>query len=245
MREEVEEEVPQIKLSKVQKKASMGSLRDLVRRSKSTPMLRDGGVNGKADVIPEGQTHEVVERRGSSAATSTSAKSKPPAFNDWSVVKLVEQHDPESTSCTSQPYAYVADYMIEVELGVSILDEMAKYETRIKEEAESSSPGTPATPGFGPDGCAAVNGESSPPLSARDLRKKNRRLGWFEKLREALQKDEEIGWHVVVCGDEERPFPSIEEEEEEEDYSSEGEEMLKTPRSAALRGFFGKKKETT
>jgi exonuclease III len=73
-------------------------------------------------------------------------------------------------------------------------------------------------------------------LSARDIRRISRRLGWFEKLRDGLQKGADIGWFVVVCGDEERASPEIEIGTTSEDTE---EEDLKTPRSAGLRSFFG------
>jgi hypothetical protein len=156
------------------------------------------------------------------------------SFNDWSVVKFVEQYDPNDLISTSQPYAYVGDYMVEVKLGVSVNEEIAKYEARQRaEEAPLNSPvspGTPATPNIGASGDL-----SSPGLSARDIRRISRRLGWFEKLRDGLQKGADIGWFVVVCGDEERASPDIEIGTTSEDT----EEDVKTPRSAGLRSFFG------
>jgi hypothetical protein len=35
----------------------------------------------------------------------------------------------------------------------------------------------------------------------------SRKTGWFEKLRDQLQRGEDIRWFVVVCGDEERQVP--------------------------------------
>ncbi|EGX92776.1 MFS transporter, putative [Cordyceps militaris CM01] len=35
---------------------------------------------------------------------------------------------------------------------------------------------------------------------------------WFQKLRDNLQKDSDIGWHVVVCSDTEREYPDDETE---------------------------------
>jgi exonuclease III len=65
-------------------------------------------------------------------------------------------------------------------------------------------------------------------------------LGWFEKLRDQLQKGADIGWYVVVCGDEERAAPSMEIERTSED--TEEEDSMRTLKSARLRGFFNKKK---
>ncbi|PVH81096.1 hypothetical protein DL98DRAFT_417284 [Cadophora sp. DSE1049] len=146
-----------------------------------------------------------------SRATITKTNDKKPTFNDWSAIKLVEQHDPDDIGSVSQPYAYVADYMIEVPLGISITEEIARYEAK-KQEEEA-------------------------PLS---IRRRSRRLGWFEKLRDGLQKGGDIGWFVVVCGDEERRAPSVTTTEGERTGS---EEVEKAPRTAGLiRGFFGKKK---
>lgn len=176
-------------------------------------------------------------RRGSDVVSATRKK---PAFNDWSVVKLVEQFDPNELRMGSQPYAYVADHMIEVKLGTSITEETAKYEAKMREDVEPRpmSPLTPPThsrsgSGFG------LNGE----LSARELRRKSRRANWFEKLRDQLQSEEQVGWFVVVCGDEERTCPSTdvlpEEDEEDETWSVGDNERLKTPRSAGFRGLWG------
>jgi hypothetical protein len=178
-----------------------------------------------------------LEGKGTEASRTTSrdSKGKKTTFNDWSVVKFVEQYDPNDLSAISQPYAYVGDYIVEVKLGVSVNEEIGKYEARQRaEEAPLNSPispGTPGTPNIGASGDL-----SSPGLSARDIRRKSRRLGWFEKLRDGLQKGAEIGWFVVVCGDEERASPDMERGRTSEDTE---EEDVKTPRSAGLRSFFG------
>jgi hypothetical protein len=132
--------------------------------------------------------------------------------------------------------------MVEVSLGVSVAEEMARYEAKISEdESPLSVPGTPLPPeraGIPATPTVDENGVlASPPLSARDIRRNSKRLNWFEKLRDGLQKEAAIGWHVVVCGDEERTPPSIYEEEDEESVEDEG--YQKPPRSASLRGFFG------
>ncbi|KAH7312949.1 hypothetical protein BKA65DRAFT_516966 [Rhexocercosporidium sp. MPI-PUGE-AT-0058] len=221
------------------KKGSIGSLRELVRRPKSTgggPLSR--GKEKEKERDSNGEPGKEIHRPTpiSTPPTSTKATTKtkparPPTFNDWSAVKLVEQHDPDDLETVSQPYAYVADYMVEIPLGVSITEEMAKYDAKMK---EGEVPLTPSTPSNG----SSDKGElHTPPLSAREIRRRSRRLGWFEKLRDGLQKGEDIGWFVVVCGDEERKAPSVVSEEDE----SEGSEVEK-PRSASLRGFFGKKR---
>lgn len=83
--------------------------------------------------------------------------------NSWSMVKLLEEHDPDDMFTVCRPYAYVADYVVKVDLSVNIMDEMNKYETWAKQQD-----------------------------------------GWFTKLRDELQQDEQVQWYVVVCGDEPR-----------------------------------------
>ncbi|PBP17305.1 hypothetical protein BUE80_DR011779 [Diplocarpon rosae] len=262
----VEDEVTGPRTLTKKNKGSMGSLRGLVRRPLSL-----GGLGGKEkekdkDKDKEREREREKERErererenervsgdgkgkgddaDSRATASTRAKrDKQPSFNDWSVVKLLEQYNPENMESASQPYAYVADYMVEVLLGVSITEEMARYEAKVKEEESRLSvpgtPGTPGTSGFPPKAPSQEKGGLiSPPLSSREIRKRSRRLGWFTKLRDALQAGEEIGWYVVVCGDQERAAPSM--VEEREDGSEEEEEgPQKAPRNAGLRGFFGR-----
>jgi len=139
----------------------------------------------------------------------------------------VEQYDPDDMLAVSQPYAYVADYMVEVRLGVSVADEMAKYEAKMRAE-EDIAPNTSSSSG---------NGDlASPVLSARDIRRKSRRLGWFEKLKDGLEKGENLGWYVVYCGDVEREAPPS------RDGVSMEKDDIKWPKSAGLRGFFNRKR---
>lgn len=156
-----------------------------------------------------------------------SEKEKDIPFNTWSAVKLLEQYDPEDLKTVSMPFAYVADHLIEVRTGVSISEEMSKYETRVRGEEVGPGPaagpvavpGIPGTPGMAGVGSMGDLMSPSGGMSARELRRKERRAGWFEKLRDELQKDANIGWFVVVCGDEDRVPPtvpgSIAEEDEE------------------------------
>lgn len=46
----------------------------------------------------------------------------------WSPVKLLEEYDPDETVSPARPYAYVADHVVRVDLGVDVLAEMAAYE---------------------------------------------------------------------------------------------------------------------
>jgi len=223
-------------------KGSIASLGSIARKKRPAKL--------ESAALGNGNGHHVGDKSQSEASRTTTglfvsrnSKGKPgkkPTFNDWSVVKFVEQYDPNDTHAVSQPYAYVADYMVEVPLGVSISEEVAKYEAakqRVEEGPLSppSSSGTPGKPGIGASGDL-----TSPGLSAREIRRKSRRLGWFEKLRDGLQKGADIGWYVVVCGDEERVSPSMERGGTTEDI--EEEDQIRTPRSTNLRGFFNRKK---
>ncbi|KAN0104947.1 hypothetical protein V8E51_010692 [Hyaloscypha variabilis] len=223
------------------KKGSIASLGSLGRKSRPTK-IDAKGTNGNGNGVHAGDKSESEASRTTSA--SRESKGKKPTFNDWSVVKFIEQYDPNDMSSTSQPYAYVGDYMVEVKLGASVNEEIAKYEARQRAEelplnspASPISPGTPGTPIIGSSGDLNSPGPQAGVLSAREIRRKSRRLGWFEKLRDGLQKGADIGWFVVVCGDEERAAPSMDVGRTSED--TEEEEDVRTPRSAGLRGFFG------
>lgn len=89
-------------------------------------------------------------------------------------LRFVEQYDPNdlSASGVSQPYAYVADLVEEVKLGVEI-DE----------------------------------------VRGRGLN--NDQWTSIMELRDKLAPEENVGWYIVVCGDEERlpPPPSASGEE--------------------------------
>ncbi|RFU73140.1 lbe protein [Trichoderma arundinaceum] len=57
-------------------------------------------------------------------------------INQASPVKLLEEHDPEETSISTRPFAYVADHVIRIDLSANILEEIAKYEALAKERNE-------------------------------------------------------------------------------------------------------------
>ncbi|KAK4251448.1 hypothetical protein C7999DRAFT_27864 [Corynascus novoguineensis] len=101
----------------------------------------------------------------------------------WSAIKLLEEYDPRDLTTVSRPYAYVADYAIRIDLSCSIVDEIAKYEQQQL-----------------PSGYPAVS------ISAGDSPTQG--PGWFEQLRDELQRGEEIRWYVVVNNDEAREWAS-------------------------------------
>lgn len=236
-------------------KSSMRSLRGFggsLGRKSRPPNLKEGNGNEKVDGTQRPHTAHAPSSSTSTSSFHGPKKFKAPSFNDWSVVKLLEQYDPNDMSAASQPYAYVADYMVEITLSASLKEEMAKYEDRDKEaDWPLSMPTSPASPGMsdtgsivGSPGSAPSEGLTSVGMSARDIRRKSRRLGWFEKLRDGLQKGEDIGWYVVYCGDEERASPNMDmhrvpSRETRSDYSPQ-----RTPRSAILRGFFRSSRNT-
>ena len=197
----------------------------------------NGDGNGHND--RKGSNTEGSDARSSTTSGSMHGQSTGPEkksdFNDWSVVKLMEQYDLSSTSSLSQPYAYVADYMVEVSLGVALTEEMAKYDAKMKMDDRSMNSALTQNPGT-PDAPRNVDRRHS--ISTSDMRKEDRELGWLEKLRDGLQAGEDIGWHVVVCGDQERVPPSMESERER--LGLDDDAQLRTPRSAGFRGLFRK-----
>ncbi|KAG9231622.1 hypothetical protein BJ875DRAFT_111613 [Amylocarpus encephaloides] len=216
-------------------------------RPTTAPLTRQpstsNGLNGihgngttRTDSPPSRPSHSTTSNSNSNLSTSSAPKKptkKDPHFNTWSVIKLLEQYNLDDLNPPDSPYAYVADYILRVDLGISIADEINKYEAI--QRAEEASVNNPASP----------PGEGG--LSAREIRRKSRRLGWFEKFRDELQKGADIGWYVVVCGDEERDtgMPSAEFIEGSISEDSAEEEVSRTPRSAGLRGFFGRKKSVS
>ncbi|KAL7627750.1 hypothetical protein AAE478_001945 [Parahypoxylon ruwenzoriense] len=113
-------------------------------------------------------------------------------FNDWSVVKFLEEFDPSDLTVVSGPWAYVADYVVRIDTSVSVAEEISRYEAQMKTED-----------------CKPMSGPSD-----ESGRKVNtfggKKAGWFEQLRDQLQRSEAIRWYVVVCGDEERATPEAE-----------------------------------
>ncbi|RFU30572.1 hypothetical protein B7463_g5787, partial [Scytalidium lignicola] len=163
-------------------------------------------------------------------------RSKEPRFNDWSVVKFIEQYDANEL-VVSQPWAYIADYVVEVPLGVSITEEMERYEVW-KSESEGTTSSVPDSP------VPAAAGSRSSTLSvgARGMKRRSKWVGWFERLRDSVEKNEKVGWYVVVCEDEERAYSPPDSDEDEEDVVVEEESKPKNPRTGMIRDFLNKRK---
>lgn len=158
-------------------------------------------------------------------------------------MKLLEQYDPTDMYSTSQPYAYVADYMVEVTLGASLTDEMSKYEAQLRNDDVPDTPVSEEAPDMnGLNGA----GDATTLTNGRGLGRKTGQPGWFEKLRDGLQNGCDIGWYVVVCGDEERAPPPTEETLQYKfngrpSITSDGSSSLKMPRSGGFKALFRKK----
>ncbi|XXG98280.1 hypothetical protein Hte_004603 [Hypoxylon texense] len=120
-------------------------------------------------------------------------------FNNWSVVKFLEEFDPSDLTVVSGEWAYVADYVVRIDTSVSVADEISRYEARMKTDPNK-----------------AMSGPSDE-ASRRVNTFGNKNAGWFEQLRDKLQRTENIRWYVVVCGDEERATP----ERGNDDYDGE------------------------
>ncbi|KAK3687673.1 hypothetical protein B0T22DRAFT_136157 [Podospora appendiculata] len=106
---------------------------------------------------------------------------------DWSIIKVLEEYDPLNLDEVSRPYAYVADYAVQIDLSVSIAEEIRRYEERNR--ADRDPP---------------MTGQASDETGRK---KSSKKPGWFEKLRDQLQRGEDIRWYVVVNGDETRDWP--------------------------------------
>jgi hypothetical protein len=118
------------------------------------------------------------------STSSSAASSAEDEFSaqSWSAIKLLEEYDPNDLSAVSRPYAYVADYAVRIDLSCSIVDEIARYE---QQQLQSSFP------------AISIPSRNSPVKG----------VGWFEQLRDQLQRGEEIRWYVVVNNDEVRDWP--------------------------------------
>ena len=115
--------------------------------------------------------------------------------NQCSVVQLVEEYETGKMPYVSQDYAYVADHVVRVSLSCSIADEMAQYEKRqVAGDGAMSGPGDESLERAMHNRKASNWGPS------------NSGAGWFEKLRDELQRGEDIKWYVVVCEDEDRSW---------------------------------------
>lgn len=246
----LQEILPRPKVLSKKNTRSMSSLRSLGRKKKDKDKMggkKDGANGARHERNISGSDASKTSLGTGKRATNSTIPEKPLSFNDWSAVKLVEQYDPNDLEAVSQPYAYVADYIVDITLSASISEEMMKYEAKVRENEghslrSANASGSAGTP-------EATNARNGGDLNSREARG-SKNAGWFEKLRDGLQKGEAIGWYVVVCGDEERRAPSIDTmidgriDGSSVSESEESEELARTPKSSGggFRGFFKGKK---
>lgn len=227
---------------------SFYTLYDFLPPSKSPAASTSGGAPSSSDAV---EFSNVKSERAISGVAGRSLQKgkdgtkKALKFNDWSVVKLLEHYDPQDESCVSQPYAYVADYIVPVALSLDVEAEIAAYKEKLRVEAQSMLSPRVASPHTED---AQLSNDTSRTASAdqseSEERGKNKQPGWLEKLRDQLAKGQSIGWYVVFCGDEERTVPDLSGLKIKVGGKRKGEEdesRPKTPRSAGIRGFFSKK----
>lgn len=256
---------------------SMVSLRSIARRQKSQTFTPSPNNNNNHHNIGNGNSgghHASLEppRPPTAPRPSTARQAPPsrhshsnslrgakkqqqqrPAFNDWSAIKLLEQYDPSDMYSVSQPYAYVADHVVEVTLGASLAEEMGKYEAKTRsEEMMPDSPVSADAPDMhlpngegGNDNNGHPSSSGSSGVNGMSSAARKGRPGWFEKLRDGLQSGCDIGWFVVVCGDEERVPPSIDlirtKHSGRPSMTSDGSLSVKMQRQGGFRGLFRRK----
>lgn len=200
---------------------------------------------------PNGTTHLNAPERSKSTSTRKSSRTERSTasslsgheptkegqflreFNARSPVKLLEQFDPDDLSVVSQPYAYIADYIVDVRLSADIAGEMEAYEKRVHDEAESARRrlnGREAATSVDKmiTGDSKIEADNMPVIDEKPPEGNDHKAPttnpddhWLGKLKDALQKDEKVGWYIVHCGDEDRDDEgmdafSIPEEEEQE-----------------------------
>ncbi|KAL5601157.1 hypothetical protein BROUX41_005962 [Berkeleyomyces rouxiae] len=137
--------------------------------------------------------------------------------NDWAAIRLLEEWDaraslaPGQTPC-SRPWAFVADYAVRIDLSARVTDEIARYERWCNKLAPHQRPmggGTGPASGLEDDPAAdrAAREAGFTPKPAAP-----RKPGWFQMLRDNMEFEGAIQWYIVVCEDEMRDFPVIEDE---------------------------------
>ena len=104
------------------KKGSIAGLGSLGRKTRPSKLEKGTNGNENGHHVTASSESE-AERTASTTSASRESKEKKVSFNDWSVVKFVEQYDPNDLTSISQPYAYVGDYLVEVKLGASVNEE--------------------------------------------------------------------------------------------------------------------------
>lgn len=169
-------------------KRSLSSSR---KRSMSTSRLRKPGK--RPETLPVPPRPMQVPPPLFSPMPPDAERNRP--FNEWSSVKMLEEYDPANELVLSNPWAYLADYVVRIDTSVSPLEEMRQYEERMKAEKFKAMSGPSDETGRKPSTKGSKN------------------AGWLEKLRDQVQENELIKWYVVICGDENRTFPTADKED--------------------------------
>ncbi|EPE10143.1 hypothetical protein F503_05238 [Ophiostoma piceae UAMH 11346] len=153
------------------------------------------------------------------------------ALQDKSCIKLLEEYDSDRLDEWTRPHAYVADYVTRVDLSVSIVDEMARYERlqqqRWRREAKTKD-GQPSMAGPADEGPTfatlggSLSGGTAEGSRGNTLTKKKKTAGWLEMVRDQLQRGEEIRWYIVVNNDEKRSFENNTAAEDGDDKKEAG-----------------------
>ncbi|KAI1335830.1 hypothetical protein F5Y15DRAFT_396610 [Xylariaceae sp. FL0016] len=170
---------------------------------------------------PKPSEHEQEESPDSSSSLARPTLGDGYARREHAVISLLEEYDASDETRVCAPWAYVADHVVRVDTSVSLAEEISRYEKshNTKEHHKAKAMHGPSD-------------ETGRKIQGAGMRK----AGWFEKLRDHMQKGESIRWYVVVCADEERGFGGPESdvvEEGNEVAEDEDDEGSNTSRSQA------------
>ncbi|KAM5348317.1 hypothetical protein ACJ41O_008141 [Fusarium nematophilum] len=89
------------------------------------PSERDG--NSRRVVKAGEDQHEHIDDDHSLPPPRVPPSQDGVLMHSWSAVRVLEEFDPDEMTVPCRPYAYVADYVVRVDLSVDVAGEMAKY----------------------------------------------------------------------------------------------------------------------
>lgn len=178
--------VPRKESSNSSRKRSKSDITKNIPPNSSSPMAYQNSKYQSPPSPPPSQSRPAI-------SPLVDDPSDPVLCQAWSPVLLLEEYDPNDLETASRPCAYVSDYVKRIDASVSIVEEIQKYEQRVRR--------SPVPAVTGPSSDEMLNDKK------RDTTK-IARAGWFEKLRDQLQQNQEIRWYVVVHGEEDRTWSS-------------------------------------